>query len=53
MLSIPDRERELLTLAFFDGFTQGELAVRTGLPPGTVKTCLRRGLARLSGLLDG
>ena len=50
---LPDRERQLLLLSYVDGFTQSEIARHTGLPLGTVKTCVRRGLARLFTLLEG
>lgn len=40
-------DAELLQAAFFDGYTYAELAERTGLPLGTVKSKIRRALARL------
>lgn len=40
-------ERECLARIFFDGLSQAETAERTGLPLGTVKTHLRRGIERL------
>lgn len=39
--------RQLFHLFFEDGFTHPEIAEKTGLPLGTVKTRLRRGLITL------
>jgi RNA polymerase sigma-70 factor (ECF subfamily) len=40
-------QRQLLSLAFFQGLTHFELAEHTGLPLGTVKSTMRRTLASL------
>jgi RNA polymerase sigma-70 factor (ECF subfamily) len=40
-------QRQLLSLAFFGGLSHAELAARTGLALGTVKSTLRRTLAQL------
>lgn len=45
--SLPALEREVLVLAYRDGLTQSEVALRLGWPIGTVKTRTRRALARL------
>lgn len=44
-------EREVLVLATLEGLTQQEIAERTGLPLGTVKTTARRGLLRVREML--
>ncbi len=44
---LPQETRELFQLFFENGFTHPEIAVKTGLPLGTVKTRLRRGLVLL------
>jgi RNA polymerase sigma factor (sigma-70 family) len=44
---LPDRSREVLTLAFFEDLTHPQIAERTQLPLGTVKSDIRRGLARI------
>ena len=38
LASLPLPQREVLVLAYFGGFTQSQIAVRTGAPLGTVKT---------------
>ena len=45
--SLPADTRELFHLFFENGFTHPEIAEKTGLPLGTVKTRLRRGLITL------
>ena len=49
---LPGEERELLRLRFYGELTQTEIADRTGLPLGTIKSRMVRGLERLRGLLD-
>ncbi|MFP4283662.1 MAG: RNA polymerase sigma factor, partial [Opitutales bacterium] len=43
----PPRQREALELAFFDGYTQAEIAALKNRPLGTVKSDMRRALERL------
>ena len=45
-------QRDAIRTAFFDGVTYAELADRRGVPQGTVKSWIRRGLLRLRKCLD-
>jgi RNA polymerase sigma factor (sigma-70 family) len=44
---LPDAQRRVLELAFFDDLTHSQIAALTGMPLGTVKSNLRRGLIQL------
>lgn len=46
-------QRRSIRLAFFDGLSHSELADRVGVPLGTMKSWIRRGLASLKGCLGG
>jgi RNA polymerase sigma-70 factor, ECF subfamily len=48
---LPDREREVIALAYWNGLSQSEVAEFLGIPLGTVKTRTRSALAYLADLL--
>ncbi|HEX3241210.1 MAG TPA: sigma-70 family RNA polymerase sigma factor [Solirubrobacterales bacterium] len=48
---IPPEEAVALRLRFYDELAQPEISARLGVPLGTVKTRMVRGLARLRGLI--
>lgn len=44
---LPERTRRTIGLAYIDGLTHEQIAQHTGVPLGTIKSDIRRGLARL------
>jgi RNA polymerase sigma-70 factor (ECF subfamily) len=50
---LPEKEREVVELAYWSGMSQSEVAEYLHIPLGTVKTRTRSGLARLADLLEG
>ena len=50
MAELPEAQREVLVLAYFDGLSHTEIADRLALPVGTVKGRIRLALDRLRGL---
>ncbi len=51
LAQLPRTQREVLRLAIVDGLTHVEIAARTALPLGTVKSHVRRGLERVRARL--
>jgi len=50
---LPGPQREALSLAYFGGYTQREIAGLTAAPLGTVKTRMLAGMRRMKDSLDG
>ena len=53
LAGIPEPERQVIQLAYYDELSQSEIAERLAWPLGTVKTRTRRALARLRETLGG
>jgi len=49
---LPAEQRRLIEAAFFEGYTQNELAIRFGLPLDTVKTRIRAGMIAIRQRLE-
>ena len=50
---LPEREREVVALAYWSDLSQSEVAARLGIPLGTVKTRTRAALMHLAEILEG
>ena len=53
LATLPSEQLELVRFAFFDGLSHSEIAERTGLPLGTVKSRIRLAFTRLRRGLEG
>ena len=49
---LPDGQRRVVELAYFEGLTCREVALAAGIPEGTAKSRLRLALAKLETVLD-
>lgn len=52
MADLPEEQRLLLKLAYYEGLTHREIAERLELPLGTVKSRIRLAFGRMRGQLD-
>lgn len=52
MKSLTRLQRESVTMGYYDGLTQSEIAARLGVPVGTIKTRMRDGLAKLRTAME-
>jgi RNA polymerase sigma-70 factor (ECF subfamily) len=50
--TLPDGQRRVVELAYFEGLTCREVALAAGIPEGTAKSRLRLALAKLETMLD-
>ena len=51
--SLPEDQRAVLEMMYFDGLSQSQIAERNGLPLGTVKSRTVLGMRRLRSALEG
>jgi RNA polymerase sigma-70 factor (ECF subfamily) len=49
--TLPEEQRDVLLKMYFDGMSQTQIAERTGLPLGTVKSRTLLGMRRLRAIL--
>jgi RNA polymerase sigma-70 factor (ECF subfamily) len=47
LATLPDAQREALQLAYYQGLSQRQIAARTGIPLGTIKTRLELAAKKL------
>jgi RNA polymerase sigma-70 factor (ECF subfamily) len=52
MAELESRTRNAIGSAFFEGYAYSQLAERAGVPLGTMKSWIRRGLQQLKGCLE-
>jgi len=50
--TLPPEQKQMLYLAFFEGLSHSEIAARTGIAIGTVKSRIRAPLKKLRGALE-
>lgn len=50
--ALPDEQQRAIRLAFFAGLTHIEIAAALGVPTGTVKSRIRRGLTQMRAALE-
>jgi RNA polymerase sigma-70 factor (ECF subfamily) len=47
LAKLPDKQRQVLEMAYYDGLSQSEISAQLGIPLGTIKTWSRQGLLNL------
>ncbi|HZW70259.1 MAG TPA: sigma-70 family RNA polymerase sigma factor, partial [Hanamia sp.] len=50
-MQLKEEQKNVIDLAYFEGFTQEEISKKLGIPLGTVKTRIRSGISVLKKLL--
>jgi len=52
LATIPESQKEVIMLAYFEGFSQSEMAQRLDQPLGTIKTRVRAAMKKLRTVLE-
>jgi len=52
LAKLPENQRQVIELAYFEGLSQTEMATKLGQPLGTVKTWVRSALAGLRKTME-
>lgn len=52
LATLPESQKEVILLAYYEGFSQSEMAERLGLPLGTIKTRVRLAMQKLRAVLQ-
>jgi RNA polymerase sigma-70 factor (ECF subfamily) len=52
MTALPEKQRDFIQLAYFEGMTHSEIAAHRGVPLGSAKTRLRLAILKLRKILD-
>ena len=47
LAQLPEKQRQVLEMAYYDGLSQSEISAQLGIPLGTIKTWSRQGLLNL------
>jgi len=52
LAQLPPEQRQVLEMAYFDGLTHLEIALKINVPLGTIKTRIRLGIIKLKQILS-
>lgn len=52
LATLPESQKEVILLAYYEGFSQSEMSERLGLPLGTIKTRVRLAMQKLRAVLQ-
>jgi len=53
LLELPDEQRQVLLLGYFQGLSSSEIAEEMGIPTGTVKSRVAAAMAKMRAVLGG
>tara|TARA_Y100000588_G_scaffold61955_2_gene61239 strand:+ start:819 stop:1031 length:213 start_codon:yes stop_codon:yes gene_type:complete len=52
LATVPESQREVIMLSYFEGYSQSEMADKLGQPLGTIKTRVRLAMQKLRTALE-